>query len=294
MLQRGVVMKIFRQVLFAWLFVVVAAAAVAEPVPYIIGSYDDRQTANNASLAGTYVAGADEVPESANVILLGDMFAAPDHYAIYELQQKKCRIIRLAGKNQVALQGTIKSYKEYVQAGNNPFADRPKGMGNINQPSLFPILETIELKKADRSNIKIDYLPKPLFNTPVGPEPDYVPPMLAQLAKTGRVSLDIEFAPESPDLPNSAYAMLNQIVKMMRANAGMKILVEGHTDNYHGSAYNLNLSRQRANNVKEWIVESGISAARIRAVGYGESRPIGDNNTSAGRRANRRVEIVKE
>lgn len=280
--------------MFLVMLLAVSPIVLAAPSVCILGSYDDRQTAESAGLAGGFVASVDDVSPGANVILLGEIYAFPDHGAIYDMQQRGCKIIRLAGADQTRLKASLKAYKDFVQAGNNPFADIPRTIGTINQPVLFPLLEAVELKKPDKQNLNPDYVPQALLNSPTPAEPDYVPPALAKLASEGRVALQIEFAPQSPVIPNSAFAVLNQVVMMLRANADMKITIEGHTDNYLDSAFNLNLSRQRANGVKNWIVESGIQADRIKTVGYGETRPVGNNDTSAGRRANRRVEIVKD
>ncbi len=72
-----------------------------------------------------------------------------------------------------------------------------------------------------------------------------------------------------------------------------EIVIEfgGHSDNVGSDEANLNLSQERVNSVKEYIVEKGINEARISAVGYGESQPIADNETEEGRQKNRRVEL---
>ncbi|MBU1106050.1 MAG: OmpA family protein [Candidatus Riflebacteria bacterium] len=166
-------------------------------------------------------------------------------------------------------------------------------MGNVTQPALFPILKSIELKRPNRQNTNLDFVPKPLFNTPPPAESEYIPPALAGMAQTGRINLDIVFAPNSTNVPASAFAILREVVMMLRSNELMKITIEGHTDNFQSSSHNLNLSVQRANSVKSWLVKSGVRSGQVKAVGYGETRPIADNSTSEGRAKNRRVEIVK-
>jgi OOP family OmpA-OmpF porin len=70
-------------------------------------------------------------------------------------------------------------------------------------------------------------------------------------------------------------------------------VVEGHTDSIGTREYNLDLSRKRAESVKQYLVEEfGISEFRISTEAYGESRPVADNKTDAGRQKNRRVEGV--
>ena len=72
-----------------------------------------------------------------------------------------------------------------------------------------------------------------------------------------------------------------------------KVMVEisGHTDNSGQVDYNKILSQKRADAIKNFLIEHGIDATRITAVGYGIENPIGDNNTAIGRRLNRRTEF---
>jgi len=67
--------------------------------------------------------------------------------------------------------------------------------------------------------------------------------------------------------------------------------VEGHTDNVGSAAYNQTLSENRANSVRSFLVSSGVPAARVTAVGFGETKPKASNDTPEGRQFNRRVEI---
>lgn len=79
---------------------------------------------------------------------------------------------------------------------------------------------------------------------------------------------------------------------VMDKHAEIKVIITGHTDNVGRAASNLKLSQQRADNVKAMLVEKGIDAARITAVGKGQTEPIADNATPEGRNQNRRVEIT--
>jgi outer membrane protein OmpA-like peptidoglycan-associated protein len=83
------------------------------------------------------------------------------------------------------------------------------------------------------------------------------------------------------------------IVQVMNDNPDIKFEVGGHTDADGADDYNLKLSQQRADAVKEQLIKLGIAAARLTAKGYGETKPIGDNNSLDGKANNRRVEFVK-
>jgi len=99
----------------------------------------------------------------------------------------------------------------------------------------------------------------------------------------------IYFSSNSAKLAAAATASLNKIVKVMKENPELKIKIEGNTDNVEKNADNL--SEGRANAVKTYLVSKGISSDRIEVEGVGSTMPIGDNNTTAGRNKNRRVEI---
>ncbi|MBI2793910.1 MAG: OmpA family protein [Ignavibacteria bacterium] len=85
---------------------------------------------------------------------------------------------------------------------------------------------------------------------------------------------------------------LNVLVDFMRLRPAVRIRVEGHTDNKGPLKHNNTLSQARAESVKAFIVQKGIDAGRIQTVGFGPSKPIGDNKTDFGRSLNRRTEIL--
>ena len=84
---------------------------------------------------------------------------------------------------------------------------------------------------------------------------------------------------------------LEGVDKILAEYTTSKFVVEGHTDSTGSDKINNELSQKRADAVMNYLIENGFPAENIKAVGYGSSKPIGDNNTSKGRQANRRVEI---
>jgi outer membrane protein OmpA-like peptidoglycan-associated protein len=70
------------------------------------------------------------------------------------------------------------------------------------------------------------------------------------------------------------------------------IYIEGYTDSSGPESYNLDLSQRRADAVRDFLIDSGISPNRIVTRGYGEADPVAANDTIAGRRENRRVEVI--
>jgi OOP family OmpA-OmpF porin len=80
----------------------------------------------------------------------------------------------------------------------------------------------------------------------------------------------------------------------MKQYPATHVEVAGHTDSVGPDAYNQKLSQRRADAVKQVLVKDGVAANRVTSVGYGESRPVADNATEAGRAVNRRVEAAVE
>jgi OOP family OmpA-OmpF porin len=86
-------------------------------------------------------------------------------------------------------------------------------------------------------------------------------------------------------------SLLEAALVIMKENPEITGEVAGHTCSIGPEAYNQGLSERRANAVRDWFIQNGIAAERLRAVGYGETRPIASNDTEEGRRKNRRVEL---
>ncbi len=103
---------------------------------------------------------------------------------------------------------------------------------------------------------------------------------------------NILFVTGSYKLVASSNKGLNDVVKIMQENPDMKLSIEGHTDWVGSDESNQTLSENRAGAVRAYIVSKGIDESRITSAGYGESKPVADNKTAAGRQKNRRVEMT--
>lgn len=105
------------------------------------------------------------------------------------------------------------------------------------------------------------------------------------------ISTKVVFAPASDVLENSAYAVLDKIADIILSMPRQIVQIAGHTDSHSDDTSNLLLSEKRAKAVVKYLVERGIEADDLLAVGYGESQPIYSNDTAEGRAKNRRVEF---
>lgn len=114
-----------------------------------------------------------------------------------------------------------------------------------------------------------------------------------KLNSTGSVSLYINFETGKSDIKPESQKAVGQLVETLKANPSLKVAIEGHTDNVGSPAANKSLSEARAKAVMKAVVASGVDASRLSAKGWGQEKPVADNNTDEGKAKNRRVEIVK-
>ncbi|MBS7661425.1 OmpA family protein [Pseudomonas lalucatii] len=110
-----------------------------------------------------------------------------------------------------------------------------------------------------------------------------------------RVELDVKFDFDKSVVKQDAQDDIRSLADFMKQYPQTTTTVEGHTDAIGTDAYNQALSERRANAVRDVLVnQHGIDTGRVSAVGYGESRPVADNDSEAGRAINRRVEAEVE
>lgn len=101
----------------------------------------------------------------------------------------------------------------------------------------------------------------------------------------------VQFDSNSATIKPASIPVLDKNVTLLRQYPALRIVIEAHTDSIGSADYNLKLSQKRAQAIYNYFTSQGISAYRMEAIGYGETRPIADNSTIEGRALNRRVEI---
>ncbi|MCX6154930.1 MAG: OmpA family protein [Candidatus Kapabacteria bacterium] len=107
--------------------------------------------------------------------------------------------------------------------------------------------------------------------------------------------LPVVFEFDKANLSKESNPILDNFFVLMKSYPNMEVELRGHTDNVNNSPdeeYNMRLSQRRADAVKKYLVNKGISAARISSKGFGEKQPIADNKLDEGRAQNRRTEFI--
>ena len=149
-----------------------------------------------------------------------------------------------------------------------------------SKPNLDQIIKGLKLDDEDNDGVadSLDKCPQ----TPKGAKVD------------GRgcwLTDEILFDFDSYLLKSTHYSALENVLAVLTKNPGLRIEIQGSTDNIGTAEYNQALSEQRARAVKTYLVEKGIDPARLSAVGYGSARKAATNETASGRALNRRIDF---
>jgi OOP family OmpA-OmpF porin len=135
--------------------------------------------------------------------------------------------------------------------------------------------------------------PAPVAVAPApAPAPVVVAPAPAPVVVAKEVvSFNLLFGFDKSAITDDMVPVLEQAKMILEEDSAVNFTVSGHTDSTGPEVYNQGLSERRAASIKSWLVSNGVSAARLDAVGYGETQPKYDNATREGRKLNRRVEL---
>jgi OmpA-OmpF porin, OOP family len=147
----------------------------------------------------------------------------------------------------------------------------------VNAPGFINLSEKLNVISSDMNVLELNFKLQPI-------EVGAVVNLKSVLFEIGTTTLLEE-----------SYSELNVVVDFLKTNPKVEIELEGHTDNRGDAKKNLELSQQRVDKIKSYLVSKGISARRVKGKGFGGSRPIATNDSEEARKLNRRVEfrIVK-
>jgi OmpA-OmpF porin, OOP family len=130
--------------------------------------------------------------------------------------------------------------------------------------------------------------PPPPVVEEVKPQAEAAP----EIVEKGRTTLNVLFDTNKAIIKKKSFKDVDNLVDVMKKYPELNVIIEGHTDNVGGAAYNKKLSQKRAEAVKAYMVKAGIDAKRLTAKGFGLEKPIASNATKQGRAKNRRVEAA--
>jgi type IX secretion system PorP/SprF family membrane protein len=208
--------------------------------------------------------------------------------------------------------------KEEVKPVVDPNADKVGVSVNMSDEKYGnPVMGNITIMKGktvlysgqgDASGISNFYLPPGVYKMSVGAK-GYIPVEetidISQNEKGSKYEVKlkqpkiekglvfklsaINFETGSERLTSSSFDILDKMADILKENPNMIVEVSGHTDNVGDDQKNMALSQNRANSVMNYLLKKGVSAGQLKAVGYGETQPVSENDTVEGRKKNRRV-----
>lgn len=169
--------------------------------------------------------------------------------------------------------------------GVNDEVDKCPNVPGLARYQGCPIPDT----DGDGVNDEVDKCP-----TEAGPGSNYGCPVIdvTVIEKINKAAKNVFFETGSAKLLAKSNKSLQEIAAIMKANPSYKIAVDGYTDNTGGTELNQKLSESRANSVKQNLIDNGVNEGKVTATGYGEAKPVVENNTAANRAKNRRVEMT--
>lgn len=179
-------------------------------------------------------------------------------------------------------------YKIKLPPGTYKFTASAEGYVPQTQETVVKNKETTTL------HFVLSKVEKPLPPPPPPPKKPLV--ILERAARKIEITEQIFFEFGKSRILPVSFPLLDEIARIMIENPDLVVQVEGHTDSKGSFNFNMKLSQARANSVRKYLINKGVEPERLKAVGFGPTRPVADNLTEEGRAKNRRVEftIIKQ
>ena len=197
------------------------------------------------------------------------------------------------GLNSVNIQdGDFEEVNGGVPTSISTLGGTSMDFGNIVTPSIrvgFLFIGSSSAGDADGDGVAdaVDKCP----NTPKGMKvgPNGCPKVVMDVQLLAK---NIYFETASDVIKSESFASLDKVASILVANPMANLSIEGHTDNQGDANMNMDLSKRRAQSVLNYLSKKGVDVTHLKAVGFGETKPLADNDTDEGRALNRRVELL--
>ena len=171
--------------------------------------------------------------------------------------------------------GSEDAKKALVDELNSKLNSEYKGSYEIDAPKAVEVAENNSSTKVENSKAKVEEEVVNCKN------------QIDNLLRDKKIHFEYNKAAIKQD----SYKLLVSLVDVINKCPDSKVVIEGHTDSDGSAKYNKRLSQKRANAVKSYLENRGVAKERLKAIGYGESKPVASNATKAGREKNRRIEF---
>ena len=175
------------------------------------------------------------------------------------------------------------------------YADSPEGQQTINAIKALSGCSVVVDAKALESDAAMAQFAKDVLYEERKPAPKPAPkvapaPAPAPVAKEV-ITFNLLFGFDKANINDEMVTVLEEVKMILKSDRATDFVLSGHTDSTGDAGYNQGLSERRAASVKGWLTDNGVTASRLQAVGYGETRAKYNNDTKEGRKLNRRVEL---
>lgn len=219
--------------------------------------------------------------------------------ALTGLSGRTAVIMALDGESNIGAKPVPVLQNLYAKYGNNicfhviSFAQTKAEKALVDQiaainPCTVSATATDLLDDAKRA----DFVRKVFYDVEIIPAAPVVTP--ESVVEEVIVFRNVHFNFDKSKIKPKFVPVLKEAAEMIKARPGIKVVVEGHTCNIGPAVYNQGLSERRAASVRNFLINEGIAAERLKAIGYGLNNPKYDNKTREGRSLNRRVELLLE
>jgi len=229
-----------------------------------------------------------KIPKSLLLSLLSDSIDKVDQFSLSNYNNIDFKRIELISKSPVSLFWNApiasaqvhmagKTYPIKIKKGSPELVLKWSNFLKVSTGKHSALIRVIDEKgRISKVQTTIHLLP-------------FVKMTMGQLIFDGK----IQFEKEKAEIKPESLALLQEITNQLKSLKNIiSISIEGHTDSNGQAEYNLSLSKERAEAVKNYLIDQGVPKELILATGYGESKPISGNETEVGQEENRRVEFI--